>query len=97
MLLNALKAPAEEYITENQAFPPNVESIGGQTSGKYTANIVSNPQRLYFQATLSGENSQIDGKTIKLTLDPKSRSWTCSTGSPNGLDNRYLHRACRSQ
>jgi TM2 domain-containing membrane protein YozV/Tfp pilus assembly major pilin PilA len=96
-LLAGLKTPAEEYITANRAFPPSVESIGAKTSGKYTANIVSNPQRLYFQATLSGEDSQIGGKTIRLTFDPESGGWICSSGSPNGLDNRYLPRACRSQ
>jgi len=94
-LLAGLKTPAMEYISENRAFPPTVESLGGQTSGKYTANVVSNPDGLYFQATMSREHSQIGGKTVRLTLDPNTGNWICSPGSQNGLDNIHLPPNCR--
>ncbi len=94
-LLAGLKTPAMEYISENRAFPPTVESLGGQTSGKYTANIVSNPDGLYFQATMKDDGSRIAGKTLRFTLEPDSWNWICSPGSPNGLDNMHLPRNCR--
>jgi len=94
-LLGGLKTPAEEYIAENGHFPPSVESIGGHTSGQYTANIVSNPYDFYFQATLSGEDTAIGDKTIRLTYDPINGKWICSPGSPNGMDDKYLPTNCR--
>jgi len=94
-LLAGLKTPAEEYFANEGEFPPTVESIGGKTSGKYTANIVSNSDGFYFQATMAGEDFQIGGKTVRLTLEPDSWSWICSPGSQNGLDNRYLPSSCR--
>jgi TM2 domain-containing membrane protein YozV/Tfp pilus assembly major pilin PilA len=98
-LLIGLKAPAEEYFADQGKFPSteDLESQGNIMSGKYTANIVSNPEQLYLQATMKDNGSSIAGKTVRLTYNFASESWTCSSGSPNGLDNRYLPRACRSQ
>lgn len=94
-LLAGLKIPAEGYIADNGQFPPSVESIGGQTSGQYTDNIVSNPYDFYFQATLSGEDTAIGGKTVRLSYDPITGKWVCSPGSPNGVDNDYLPTNCQ--
>jgi len=95
-MLAGLKTPAEEYIANSNEFPPTVESIGAKTSGKYTADIVSNPYDYYFQATMNDNaGERIAGKTVRLTFDPNSYTWTCSPGTPNGLPNNFLPSNCK--
>jgi TM2 domain-containing membrane protein YozV/Tfp pilus assembly protein PilE len=96
-LLGKLTAPAEDYFADQGKFPSteDLKFQGNTMSGKYTANIVSNPEQLYLQATIKDNGSPIAGKTLRLTYNPADRSWTCSSGSPNGLDNSYLPSACR--
>ncbi len=96
LLLSSLKTPAEEYYHQNNAFPPSVDSIKGKTSGKYTANIISNPDGFYFEATIKSEFSQIGGKTVRLTYNPNSSTWTCGPGYPQGVDNKFLPSNCRN-
>jgi len=95
-LLDDLKIPAEEYYASMGVFPPDIASIK-PTSGPEFANIVSNDVDFYFQATLLEEDSQLSGKTIRLSYEPYSESWTCSPGYPNGMDNKYLPRRCRNE
>jgi hypothetical protein len=49
--LELLKTPAEQYISFMEKFPPSIASIKGEASNEYVADIVSNPDELYFQAT----------------------------------------------
>ncbi|MEN8220034.1 MAG: pilin [Pseudomonadota bacterium] len=99
MLLSGIKGPAMEIIADRGEFPSTVEleSSGIEMSGKYTANIVSNPEGLYLQATIKNDTSAIAGKTVRLTYNPESMSWICSTGYPDGMDYKYLPSNCRNE
>jgi len=94
-LLDDLKIPAEKYYASMGVFPPDIASIK-PTSEPLFANIVSNDVDFYFQATLLEEDSQLSGKTIRLSYEPYSESWICRPGYPNGMDNKYLPRRCRN-
>jgi len=96
LLLSNLKTPAADYYAVQGTFPPSVDSIKGQTSGQYTANIISAPYDFYFEATMRDDLPQIGGKTVRMIYNPNSSSWTCSPGYPDGLDNRYLPSSCRN-
>ncbi|RKZ93635.1 MAG: hypothetical protein DRR19_00600 [Candidatus Parabeggiatoa sp. nov. 1] len=96
--IEALKTPTEQYFSFTEKFPPSVADIKGKTSSKYVEKIVSNPEQLYFQATLSGkEHSPIGEQTIRLTYNPATGHWKCSSGHPNGVDNKYLPQHCRNE
>ncbi|HID99133.1 MAG TPA: hypothetical protein EYP59_02435 [Thiotrichaceae bacterium] len=94
-LLDDLKIQAEEYYDSMGVFPPDIASFKPTSEAEF-AKIVSNDVDFYFQATLLEEDSQLSGKTIRLSYEPYSESWTCRPGSPNGMDNKYLPRRCRN-
>ncbi|MDM8560010.1 RDD family protein [Candidatus Parabeggiatoa sp. HSG14] len=92
--LMALKTPTERYFSDTGKFP-TVESIKGKVSNKYVTKIVSNSKEFYFQATLAGEYSPMSGKTLRLIYNKDTSIWKCSSGYPNGVDNKYLPSYCR--
>jgi len=94
-LLGVLKTPTEEYLWVYHKFPPQVEAIGGKTTGKYTARVLSNPQEFYFEATMKQDESTIAGKALRLIFDPQSKQWSCSVNFPNGIDQRYVPSICK--
>lgn len=99
-LLTALQKPAEEYLASKDSFP-NIEEIGGKTSGKYVASIVSEPEQFYFQATLKeaseGMESEIAGKTVKMVFDQENKSWYCEPGEEDGVESQYLPEDCQAE
>ena len=98
-LLLELQIPAEEYYEAKGTFP-TLEEIEGKTSDEYVASVVSNPEQFYFQATLKEEaegiESEIAGKTLRLTFDHEGKSWVCGPGEPDGIDSQYLPENCQS-
>jgi len=66
------------------------------TSGKFVASVELNSHHSYIQATMREDESPVSGKTIRMTFDAQTKKWICSAGSPNGLEDKYLPRSCRS-
>jgi TM2 domain-containing membrane protein YozV/Tfp pilus assembly major pilin PilA len=96
MLLGQLKTPAEEYMaSHHDEFPPTVTSLTQKTAGKYVANIVSNPQEFYFEATMREDSEAVAGGSIRLIFNPKLRNWNCSADYPNGISQKYLPASCK--
>ncbi|OQY57171.1 MAG: hypothetical protein DRR08_18065 [Candidatus Parabeggiatoa sp. nov. 2] len=95
--LEELQAPAEQYVLSTKNFPPTAVSLKEETTNEYVAKIDSNPEKFYYQATLPGEYSPTGGKTIRMTYDPDTGRWKCSSGHPNGVDNKYLPQRCKTQ
>jgi hypothetical protein len=97
-LLTTLQKPAEEYLAKENSFP-EIEKLGGKTSGKYVASIVSEPKQFYFQATLKeaseGIESEIAGKTVKMVFDQENKSWHCEPGEEEGVETQYLPESCQ--
>ncbi len=94
-LLGLLRVPTEEYLSERKEFPPSLEAINADnTSGKYTARIEINPEAFYLQAVMR-EDPSLGGKTVRFTYNPESQTWKCSTGSPNGVELKYLPMSCK--
>jgi hypothetical protein len=88
-LLDALIKPAEQYLATTGEFPPTIDVLTKNTAGKYTANLVSNPQQSYFEAILNQENSVLAGKTVRLIYHLDTKSWSYSATHPNGIPLKY--------
>ncbi len=89
-LLEALIKPAEQYLATKGEFPPTIDVLTKNTAGKYTANLVSNPQQSYFEAILKQENTVLAGKTVRLIYLHDTKSWSYSATHPNGIPLTYL-------
>jgi TM2 domain-containing membrane protein YozV/Tfp pilus assembly major pilin PilA len=92
--LEQAKKEATSYINQEKEFPTtaDLESRGALMS-KENAMIESHPEELYLQATITSDNEE---KTIRLTLDIQTGKWICSPGDPNGMEEKYLPKKCRS-
>jgi uncharacterized RDD family membrane protein YckC len=95
--LEELQAPAEQHVLSTKKFPPTAVSLKERPLNDYVAKIDVDPEKFYFQATLPGEYSPTAGKTIRMTYDPDIGRWKCSSGHPNGVDNKYLPERCKNQ
>jgi hypothetical protein len=87
-LLNSLKTPAEEYFTYYGRLP-EVEEIGGITSGQYTKNIRLLESNNGYSAEF--EDPDLSGMLI-LQFDSESYSWTCTH---QGMSEELLPEICR--
>ncbi len=95
-LLEELKKPAEQYLAVTGEFPPTITLLTNRTSGKYTANLVSNPEHFYLEATMSKEDTVLSGKSVWIIYHPDSKTWDCSAAYPNGIPQQYLPSVCQS-
>jgi len=93
-MLVGLQTLAEEYY-DSMGELPSLETIGWKISGRYVANL--NQQPLSYQATLKSEgvDNAIAGKTIQISYNPSTYTWTCGPGSVNGIEHQYLPNTCR--
>jgi type IV pilus assembly protein PilA len=104
-LLGATKSPLAEYIGDKGAWPLSLSDVVGGTAGRYTASVsgadsgvVAGSASSYtVQATMrtAGVNAAITGGTVQLFTIDIARTWTCTSGAPNGLASKYLPGACR--
>jgi len=98
MSLINLRKPAEAYMAANNGeFPPKDAGLSiHNTSGTYTANITSNPNEFYFEATMSDEDDAfLDGLTVRFIYDPDTESWRCSANHVYGIPQKYLPEVCK--
>jgi len=96
MLFQGAKIEADYYVENTGKFPSTEDLVGLKTSGAYVASIELNSQEHYIQATMKEEESAVGGKTIRWTYVTEQNTWICSAGYPNGVDEKYLPRSCRS-
>ncbi|GEM_PF-1131361 len=95
-LLEELKPPAEQYLAAKGEFPPTITLLTNRTSGKYTANLASNPERFYLEATMSKEDTVLGGKSVWVIYHPDTKTWGCSAAYLNGIAQPYLPSVCQS-
>jgi hypothetical protein len=95
-LLRELIKPAEQYMAARGEFPPTIDVLTKKTASKYTANLVSNPQQFYFEATMNQEDSVLAGQTVRLIYYPDTKTWSYSADCPNGIPLKYLSSVYRS-
>jgi len=93
-VLNAQKAPVENYLASHDSFPP----LGRKlllTESKYTVNLVSNSEEFYFEATMSKEDTVLGDQIVRLIYHPDTKTWSCSAAYPNGIPQKYLPSECK--
>ncbi len=95
-LLSEAKTPlVEQYAVEGITFlMASFTELGIKTSGKYTKSIVATTD-FALQATMKYDGSEIAGKTIRSAYNTVTGDWSCGSGSPNGVDVKYLPLGCR--
>ena len=86
-LLGSLKIPAVEYFL-NYGRLPEVDDIGGMTSGQYTKNIRLLETKNGYSAEF--EDPELLGRLI-LQFDSESYTWTCTH---EGMSEEYLPEVC---
>jgi type IV pilus assembly protein PilA len=104
-LMGAVKSPLAEYIGDKGTWPSSLSDVVAGTSGRYTeivsgvdTGVVAGSSSTYtVQATMrtQGVNAAITAGTVQLNTVNSAKNWTCTTGTTNGLSNKYLPGACR--
>jgi len=101
-LLGSGKTPLAEYFADKGTWPAALSDVMGNTSGKYTASIVttgtatvagtSSAYTMAASMKTSGINSAITGKTVYLFTTDSGKTWNCTKGD---IADKYLPGACR--
>jgi TM2 domain-containing membrane protein YozV/type II secretory pathway pseudopilin PulG len=95
-IMGDMKEPIYQFYKKTGEFPSSIEALKlDPISGEYTESVEVDAQALYVQATLKKTDTVLGGQTIRLTFDPKTKVWRCSTGEPNGIQDKYLPSSCR--
>lgn len=99
-LMGGFKTPAAEWYSDRGAFPSNIASLGGTTTGKYTASITGTASGAEYTMTatlsLSGVNAAISGGTISLKTTDGGKTWSCRIEDAGGnIAAKYRPNACR--
>jgi type IV pilus assembly protein PilA len=106
-LLSGGKTPMAEFFADKGRWPDAAGSVMGNTSGKYVATITIQSSSdvnadIVLRATFAttGVNSNLktaggNGKTVELSSTDGGAVWTCTKGSADGLEDKFLPGACR--
>jgi type IV pilus assembly protein PilA len=103
-LMASAKTPIAEYFADKGKWPDNFKQVAENTSGRYTERVEitsgagAASGALVMTATMrtSGVRSDVAGKTVQMRSEDEGKTWICSRGAANGVDNKYLPAACRS-
>jgi type IV pilus assembly protein PilA len=98
-LMAGLKTPLAEWFQGKGAWPNTMNSIGGNTTGKYVAGITMSGATgttgtIILTATMKGTGSVSAGivdKTVQLSTADGS-DWTCAAGT---IAPKYLPASCK--
>src|SRR5688572_25932350 len=102
-LMGGAKTPSAEYYADKGKWPDDINQVAGNTSGKYTDRIVitsgAGAASGVFTITATmrkeGVRSEVAGKTVQYRSEDEGKTWICSRGAVNGVENKYLPAACR--
>ena len=104
-LMGAIKTPLAEYIGDKGHWPTALSDVAAGTNGRYTdmvsginSGVIAGSASAYtVQATMRtiNVNAAITAGTVQMRTADAAKSWQCTSGSPNGLANKYLPGACR--
>ena len=100
-LLAGAKTPIAEYFADFGKWPTDIKLVAGNTSGRYTERVEitsgaggAGPVVITATMKASGVHSSLAGKTVQVS-SADGKTWTCSRGTVNGVDDKYLPAACR--
>ena len=97
-LLGAAKTPIAEYISDKGSMPAITDAVS-TTAGKYTNAIAltGDGTAITLTATMksSGVNSGVTSGTVEMRSTDGTKTWSCTSGTTNGLSGKYLPGACR--
>ncbi|MHB9117891.1 MAG: pilin [Burkholderiales bacterium] len=106
-LLAGFKTPVGEFFQNTGHFPSSIgsststASLTGNVAGKYVASIAATGSTgtmgtITLTATMNtvGVSTGISGATMQLTTTDGA-TWTCATGTTNGMAAKYLPAACK--
>jgi len=102
-LMGGAKTPAAEYFADKGKWPENFKQVAENTSGRYTERVEitsgagAASGALVMTATMrkEGVRSEVAGKTVQYRSEDGGKTWVCSRGAVNGVDNKFLPAACR--
>ena len=102
-LMGGAKTSVAEYFADKGKWPDNFKQVAENTSGRYTERVEitsgagAASGALVMTATMrkEGVRSEVAGKTVQMRSVDEGKTWTCSRGPVNGVDNKYLPGSCR--
>jgi type IV pilus assembly protein PilA len=102
-LIGGARTPLAEYFADKGKWPTNLKEVAENTSGRYTERVEitsgagAASGALVITATMKkeGVRSDIAGKTVQYRSEDGGKTWICSRGPTNGVENKYLPAACR--
>ena len=106
-LAEGQKSAVVEYYSDKGVFPANNTEAGiaaaAEIKGKYVASVTvgqdkSKNATITAKMKASGVNKDIQGKTLMLTgtQNKGSFEWTCTKGSTDAVDDKFLPSSCRT-
>ena len=101
-LMGGAKTPVAEYFADKGRWPDDLKEVAGNTSGRYTerveitsgAGAAKGPLVITATMKASGVHSAIAGKTVQISTED-GKTWICTRGPVNGVEERHLPAACR--
>jgi type IV pilus assembly protein PilA len=102
-LMASAKTPVAEYFADKGKWPDNLKQVAENTGGRYTERVEitsgagAASGALVMTATMrtNGVRSEVAGKTVQYRSEDQGKTWVCSRGAVNGVDNKFLPAACR--
>ena len=102
-LMGGAKTPIAEYLADKGKWPDNLSQVAGNTSGRYTERVEitsgagagSGPLVMTATMRKDGVRSAVAGKTVQMRSEDEGKTWTCTRGAVNGVEDKYLPAACR--
>jgi type IV pilus assembly protein PilA len=102
-LMGGAKTSIAEYRADKGKWPADLKEVAQNTSGRYTERIgitagagaASGPLTMTATMKTDGVRAAVAGKTVQMSSEDEGKTWTCTRGAVNGVDNKYLPAACR--
>ena len=102
-LMGGAKTSLAEHFADKGKWPDNLKQVAETTSGQYTerveiasgAGVASGALVMTATMKKNGVRWEVAGKTAQMRTEDGGKTWTCSRGAVNGVDNKYLPAACR--
>ena len=102
-LMSGARTSLAEHFADKGKWPDNLKQVAENVSGRYTDRIEitsgagAASGAVVITATMkpSGVHSSVAGKTTQYRSEDGGKTWICSRGTVNGVEDKYLPASCR--
>ena len=102
-LMGGARTPVAEYFADKGRWPDTMKQVAESTSGRYTERIeitsgagaASGAVVMTATMRVEGVRAEVAGRTVQMRSEDGGKTWTCTRGAVNGVDNKHLPAACR--